>query len=120
MSYLSPLSLELADILPVTRQPKADPATELRQAVDITPASHPAPAAGWTPNELGLARATLLASAFVLAFSTLFVSVHGDTWLQAAWLRPDAASWSGPEITTASLLPQSGTTPMKTAMLTQR
>ena len=77
-------------------------------------------AAGWMPNELGLAWATLLASAFALAFSTLFVNLHGVTWLQAAWLSPDAVSWSGPEITTESLLGQPAKMLTKTAMLMQR
>ena len=59
---------------------------------------------GWQPSELGLGRAVAVATMLVLALSLLFVGAGGRTWLGAAWVQADATSWTGPSLTTASLL----------------
>ncbi len=59
---------------------------------------------GWQPSELGLGHALAVAIMLVLALAVLFVGTGGRTWLGAAWVQADAASWTGPSLTTASLL----------------
>lgn len=63
---------------------------------------------GWQPRELGFGRALAVASLLVLALSLLFVGAGGRTWLAAAWVQADATSWTGPSLTTASLLSPPG------------
>ncbi len=59
---------------------------------------------GWQPDELGFGRALAIATTLVLALSLLLIGAGGRTWLGAAWVQADAASWAGPVLTTASLL----------------
>lgn len=65
-------------------------------------------APGWQPNELGIGRALVVAAALVLALGLLFTGAGGRTWLSAAWVQADATSWTGPSLTTASLLSPPG------------